>query len=306
MAIAQSFHHGGADMTQQAMYIEGFFDSATSTVSYILLDNQSRACAIIDSVLDFDLKSGRIKTESADKLLARVEELGGWIQWHLETHVHADHLSAAVYLRERVGGQIAIGACVTQIQGVFGKVFNTGPKFATDGSQFDQLFSDGESFAVGSLSVEVLHTPGHTQACVTYVVGNSEAPAAFVGDTLFMPDYGTARCDFPGGDARLLYRSIKKVLGLPSQTILYLCHDYQPGGRPLKFTTTVEEQRVGNIHVRDGISEDTFVEMRMLRDATLSMPALMLPAVQINMCAGKLPEPEGNGIAYLKIPINSF
>ncbi len=291
---------------QQSMYVEGFFDPATSTVSYILLDLQSRACAVIDSVLDFDPKSGRTRTESADRLLARVDELGGSIQWLLETHIHADHLSAAPYLRKRAGGQLAMGTCVTQVQGVFGEVFNAGPEFATDGSQFDRLFGDGERFAVGNLTVEVLHTPGHTPACVTYVVRDGETAAAFVGDTLFMPDYGTARCDFPGGDARALFRSIKKVLSLPPQTALYLCHDYQPGGRALKFTTSVQEQREGNIHIRDGISEDTFVDMRTARDSTLSMPVLMLPAVQVNMRAGKLPEPEENGVAYLKIPIDAL
>ena len=288
------------------MYVEGFFDPVTSTISYILLDTQSRACAVVDSVLDFDLQSGRTRTESADKLLARVVELGGRILWHLETHVHADHLSAAQYLRARAGGQIATGVCVTQVQDVFGKVFNAGPDFATDGSQFDHLFHDGESFAVGSLTVVVMHTPGHTPACVTYVVRDGEAAAAFVGDTLFMPDYGTARCDFPGGDARVLYRSIKKVLSLPPQTVLYLCHDYQPGGRPLTFATSMEEQRQGNIHVHDGIAEDVFVAMRTMRDSTLSMPVLMLPAVQVNMRAGKFPEPEGNGVAYLKIPIDAL
>lgn len=293
-------------MTQQSMYVEGFFHPATSTISYILLDIQSGACAVVDSVLDFDAKSGRTRTESADRLLARVNELGGNIEWLLETHVHADHLSAAPYLRKRAGGQIAMGEGVRQVQSVLGKVFNAGPEFATDGSQFDRLFGDGERFALGNLNVDVLHTPGHTPACVTYVVRDGEATAAFVGDTLFMPDYGTARCDFPGGDARVLFHSIKKVLNLPPQTALYLCHDYQPGGRALRFTTSVQEQRECNIHVRDGISEDTFVEMRTARDSTLPMPALMLPAVQVNMRAGKLPEPEGNGVAYLKIPIDAL
>ncbi|WP_323045464.1 MBL fold metallo-hydrolase [Paraburkholderia sp.] len=292
--------------TTSPMQVEGFFEPGTSTISYLLLDVRTGECALIDSVLDYDPKSGRTSTTTADKLIARVKELGARVEWLLETHVHADHLSAAPYLKERLGGKIAIGAQVTRVQDVFGKLFNAGMKFAHDGSQFDQLFSDGETFTVGALQARAIHTPGHTPACMTYVVSDGERTAAFVGDTLFMPDYGTARCDFPGGDARSLFRSINKVLSLPADTRLYLCHDYQPGGRPLQFVTTVAEQRAHNIHIRDGINEEAFVAMRTARDATLNMPLLMLPSVQVNMRAGHLPEAEDNGVPYLKIPLNAI
>lgn len=292
--------------TTSPMRVEGFFEPGTSTISYLLLDVRTGDCALIDSVLDYDPKSGRTSTTTADKLIARVQQLGARVEWLLETHVHADHLSAAPYLKERLGGKIAIGAQVTRVQDVFGKLFNAGMKFAHDGSQFDQLLSDGETFTVGALQARAIHTPGHTPACMTYVVSDGARTAAFVGDTLFMPDYGTARCDFPGGDARSLYRSINKVLSLPADTQLYLCHDYQPGGRPLQFVTTVAEQRAHNIHIRDGINEEAFVAMRTARDATLSMPLLMLPSVQVNMRAGHLPDPEDNGVPYLKIPLNAI
>jgi glyoxylase-like metal-dependent hydrolase (beta-lactamase superfamily II) len=288
------------------MQIEGFFDPGTWTVSYLIFDRETRQCAIVDSVLDYDPKSGRTGTASADRLVARVAELGATTQWILETHVHADHLSAAPYLKQRLGGTVAIGDNITTVQQVFGKLFNAGDTFARDGSQFDRLFRDGETFRIGSLDARAIHTPGHTPACMTYVVGDGSEQAAFVGDTLFMPDYGTARCDFPGGDAQTLYRSINKVLSLPADTRLYLCHDYQPGGRPVQFVSTVAEQRQKNIHVRDGISEDEFVAMRTRRDATLDMPVLILPSVQVNMRAGHLPEPESNGQRYLKIPINAL
>jgi glyoxylase-like metal-dependent hydrolase (beta-lactamase superfamily II) len=288
------------------MQVEGYFEPGTSTVSYLLLDVRTGACALIDSVLDYDPKSGRTSTKTADALIARVRELGAKVEWLLETHVHADHLSAAPYLKERLGGQIAIGAQVTHVQDVFGKLFNAGLNFAHDGSQFDRLLSDGETFTVGALQARAIHTPGHTPACMTYVVSDGVQTAAFVGDTLFMPDYGTARCDFPGGDARTLYRSINKVLSLPADTRLYLCHDYQPGGRPLQFVSTVAEQRAHNIHIRDGINEEAFVAMRTARDATLNMPVLMLPSVQVNMRAGHLPEPDENGVPYLKIPLNAI
>ncbi|WP_028222865.1 MBL fold metallo-hydrolase [Paraburkholderia oxyphila] len=284
--------------------VEGFFDPATWTVSYLLLDTGTRHCALIDTVLDYDPKSGRTRTATADRLAGRVESLGARVDWLLETHVHADHLSAAPYLKARLGGKVAIGDQVTRVQGVFGKLFNMGPDFRTDGSQFDHLFADGDTFSVGTLQVRVMHTPGHTPACVTYVVDDGAQQAAFVGDTLFMPDYGTARCDFPGGDASTLYRSVRRVLELPPQTRLYLCHDYQPGGRPVKFETTVAEQRELNIHVHDGIDEASFVTMRTARDATLEMPVLILPSVQVNMRAGHLPEPESNGVSYIKIPVN--
>ncbi|MEZ5740109.1 MAG: MBL fold metallo-hydrolase [Burkholderiaceae bacterium] len=294
-------------MTKPAstMQIEGFFDPATSTLSYLVLDTASRCCALIDSVLDYDPKAGRTSTDGVDKLIARVRELDANVQWILETHVHADHLSAAPYLKQQLGGKVAIGAHITTVQQVFGKLFNAGPGFTPDGRQFDHLLADDEAFAIGTLKARAMHTPGHTPACMTYVIEHDGQTVAFVGDTLFMPDYGTARCDFPGGDARRLFKSIKRVLGLPPQTRLYLCHDYQPDGRELRYISTVAEQREGNIHVRDGISEQEFVTMRETRDKTLSMPVLILPAVQINMRAGELPPAEDNGIRYLKIPLNA-
>jgi glyoxylase-like metal-dependent hydrolase (beta-lactamase superfamily II) len=284
--------------------VEGFFDPATWTVSYLLLDTTTRHCALIDTVCDYDPKSGRTRTAAADRLAARVESLGAHVEWLLETHVHADHLSAAPYLKTRLGGKVAIGDQVTRVQHVFGKLFNAGHDFRTDGSQFDHLFADGDVFKVGEVPVRVMHTPGHTPACVTYVVDDGGQQAAFVGDTLFMPDYGTARCDFPGGDAATLYRSIRRVLDLPADTRLFMCHDYQPGGRELRFETTVAEQREHNIHIHDGIDETSFVAMRAARDATLDMPVLILPSVQVNMRAGHLPEPENNGVSYIKIPLN--
>lgn len=291
------------------MQIEGFFDAATWTVSYLVLDRETRQCALVDSVLDYDPKSGRTSTGSADRLVARVHELGAQVQWILETHVHADHLSAAPYLRKTLGGRLAIGSHITTVQQVFGKLFNAGADFARDGRQFDHLFQDGERFVIGGLQATALHTPGHTPACMTYVVtagqGTNADIAAFVGDTLFMPDYGTARCDFPGGDARTLYRSINKVLSLPPHTRLYMCHDYQPGGREVQFISTVADERAHNVHVRDGISEDAFVAMRNARDAALGMPTLILPSVQVNMRAGELPPAEDNGVRYLKIPLNA-
>jgi glyoxylase-like metal-dependent hydrolase (beta-lactamase superfamily II) len=286
--------------------VEGFFDPATSTVSYIVLDPQTRHCAIVDSVLDFDPKSGRTLTASAERLAARVRELGAHVEWILETHVHADHLSAAPWLKEALGGRIGIGSRITKVQGLFGQLFNADDDFRRDGSQFDHLFADGECFQVGELKCTAMHTPGHTPACMTYVVEGGGDAAAFVGDTMFMPDYGTARCDFPGGDARTLFRSIRRVLALPPATRLFLCHDYPPGGRPVAFETTVAEQRRDNVHVRDGISEDDFVAMRQARDATLQMPVLLLPSVQVNMRAGRMPPPEANGVRYLKIPIDAL
>lgn len=289
-----------------ALHVEGFFDKATWTVSYIVLDQSTRQCAIVDSVLDYDPKSGRTSTASADRLIARVRELGASVEWILETHVHADHLSAAPYLKEHLGGKVGIGNHITTVQNVFGKLFNAGTAFARDGSQFDHLFADEESFRIGALQCRAMHTPGHTPACMTYVVGDGSELAAFVGDTLFMPDYGTARCDFPGGDARTLYRSIGKVLALPPATKLYMCHDYQPGGREVRFVTTVAEEREANVHVHAGISEDEFVAMRTARDKQLEMPVLILPSVQVNMRAGHFPEPDDNGIQYLKIPLNAL
>ncbi len=286
------------------LQVEGYFDPATSTVSYIVLDRATKQCAIVDSVLDYDPKSGRTSHASADQLIQRVHQLQAQVQWILETHVHADHLSAAPYLKQALGGRSGIGRHITTVQQVFGELFNAGSSFARDGRQFDHLFAEDEIFAIGGLQVRAMHTPGHTPACMTYVVSDGARSAAFVGDTLFMPDYGTARCDFPGGDARTLYRSINKVLSLPPETLLYMCHDYQPGGRELRFVSSVAEQRELNLHVRNGISEEAFVQMRNARDATLAMPTLILPSVQVNMRAGEFPEPEANGTRYLKIPLN--
>ena len=297
-----------ASQTTGRLRIDTFFDEATSTFSHLVIDLDSRQAAIVDSVLDYDPKSGRTGTQGAERLAAQVEALGLTVQWLLETHVHADHLSAAPWLQARLGGTIAIGAQITTVQKTFGTLFNAEPEFARDGRQFGRLFADGDTFAIGGLRATALHTPGHTPACLTYLVETPDdpqvAPAAFVGDTLFMPDYGTARCDFPGGDAATLYRSIRRVLDLPGDTRLFMCHDYRPGGRALAHVTTVAEQRAANVHVHDGIAEDTFVAMRRARDATLDMPVLMLPSVQVNMRAGHLPPPESNGVRYLKIPLD--
>ena len=282
--------------------VKGFFDPATSTITYVVSDPDSKRAAIIDSVLDYDPKAARTSTQSADAIIAHVKDRGLVNEWHLETHAHADHLSAAPYLKEKLGGRIAIGENIAIVQKTFQKIFNAEAGFATDGRQFDHLFKDGETFQIGSLKVRVIHTPGHTPACVTYLIGDT----AFVGDTLFMPDYGTARCDFPGGDAHTLYRSIRRLLALPANTRLYMCHDYQPGGRAPVWQTTVAEERKENIHVHDGVSEDAFVAMRTARDKSLDMPVLILPSVQINMRAGRFPPPEDNGVSYLKIPLNQL
>lgn len=288
------------------LHVEEFFDKATWTISYLVMDGETRQCALIDSVLDYDPKSGRTCTDSADKLIARVEELDAKLQWILDTHVHADHLSAAAYLKSRLGGSIAIGAQITQVQKVFGSLFNAEPGFARDGSQFDVLFEDEEGFRIGNLHARALHTPGHTPACMSYMIEDAGETAVFVGDTLFTPDYGTARCDFPGASARTLYKSIRRLLAFPDQTRLFMCHDYLPGGRELCFVTTVAEQRADNIHIHQGVSEDSFVQMREARDKTLDMPVLILPSVQINMRSGQFPEPEENGVSYLKIPLNKL
>lgn len=293
------------------MDIEAYFDPATWTISYLVIDTASQSCAVIDSVLDYDSKSGRTTTTSADKLITRIQMLGLTLDWILETHVHADHLSAAPYLKKILGGQIAIGAHITQVQAVFGELFNADDQFSRDGTQFDVLLQDNATFQIGGLRATAWHTPGHTPACMTFIVEDGSAShgtprAAFVGDTLFMPDYGTARCDFPGGNARTLYRSIHRVLSLPPDTPLYMCHDYQPGGRDLQYCTTVADERTNNIHVRTGVSEDAFVAMRLQRDATLAMPMLLLPSVQINMRAGHFPPAEANGRSYIKIPLNAL
>jgi len=281
--------------------IRSFFDPATYTVTHVVSDLATQRAAIIDSVLDYDPKSGRTATRSADAVIAHVREAGLTVDWHLETHAHADHLSAAPYLKAQLGGRIAIGEHIRDVQRVFKGLFNAAD-LRTDGGEFDHLFKDGETFAIGQLQARVLHTPGHTPACVSYVVGRD----AFVGDTLFMPDYGTARCDFPGGDARVLYQSIRKLLALGDDLRLHLCHDYMPGGREVRWETTAGEERQGNIHVREGVTEDEFVQMRTARDRTLDMPVLMLPAVQVNARAGRLPPAEDNGISYLKIPLNAL
>lgn len=282
--------------------VEGLFDPATWTVTYVVHNGPGSACAIIDSVLDYDPKSGRTRTTSADKVIEFVKRHQLTVEWILETHAHADHLSAAPYLKKHLGGQIAIGDQITRVQKVFKGLFNLEPEFKLDGSQFDVLLKDDDSLQIGALTAKVLAVPGHTPACVAYQVGD----AVFVGDTLFMPDVGTARCDFPGGDAKNLYASTRKLLSLPPQTRLFMCHDYPPNDRPIAFETTVAEQRAKNIHVHDGVSEAQFVDMRTKRDATLEMPVLILPAVQINIRAGAMPPKEANGTAYVKIPINAL
>ena len=281
--------------------VHSFFDRETFTVTHVVWDPATLRAAVIDSVLDYDPKSGRTATRSADAVAQWVQSQGLTVDWHLETHAHADHFSAAKHLKARLGGRIAIGEHIRDVQGVFKKVFNA-HDMNTDGSDFDHLFGDGETFAIGSLQARVIHTPGHTPACVTYVIGRE----AFVGDTLFMPDFGTARCDFPGGDARTLFRSIHKVLALGDDVRLHLCHDYMPGGREVRWVTTVAEEKATNIHVRDGIGEDEFVAMRTARDRTLDMPTLILPAIQVNARGGNLPPPEDNGVRYLKIPLDAL
>jgi len=280
--------------------VAGFFDGQTNTISYVLRDPGSQACAVIDSVLDFDYAAGRISYASADRIIDFITSHELRLEWLIETHAHADHLSAAPYIQQKLGGKIGIGEKITVVQNTFGKIFNEGTEFQRDGSQFDRLFTDGDTYRIGGLEAVAIHTPGHTPACMTHVIGN----AAFIGDTLFMPDGGTARADFPGGDARQLYRSIKKVLALPSETRLFMCHDYGPNGREIRWETTVGEEKIHNIHVHDGITEDQFAEMRTARDATLSMPRLIIPAIQVNMKAGQLPEPDDGGTRFLKVPLD--
>lgn len=282
--------------------VGGFFDPATWTVSYVVYEKPGSACAIVDPVLDYDPKSGRTGTASADRLVAFVHEQQLEVAWILETHAHADHLSAAQYLRQELGGKITIGARITDVQAVFQPIFHLEPEFRPDGRQFDHLLQDGETFGIGALSAQAVSVPGHTPACMAYRIGD----AVLVGDTLFMPDVGSARCDFPGGDAHALYRSMRKLLELPPETRLFMCHDYPPQGRAAAWETTVARQRADNIHVRDGVSEDEFVRMRQARDATLEKPVLILPSVQVNIRAGAMPPPEDNGVSYLKIPINAL
>ncbi len=283
--------------------VKAFFDEATNTVSYVVRAPEGRTCAIIDSVLDYDQAAGRTDTTSADKIIDWVQAEGLTCAWILESHVHADHLSAAPYLQERLGGKIGIGSHITVVQNTFGKVFNEGTAFQRDGSQFDALFEDGDSFHIGQMRADVMHTPGHTPACLTYVIGD----AAFVGDTLFMPDFGTARCDFPGGSAEDLYASIQKILSLPDETRIFVGHDYKaPGRDEFAWETTVGEQKALNVHIGEGRPLEEFVSMRQARDAKLGMPRLILPSLQTNMRAGHMPEPEDNGQRYFKVPINGL
>lgn len=287
----------------QKPVVKHFFDEPTNTFSYVVKDPDSKACAIVDSVLDFDYAAGRTDVRSANEIIRYIEDSNLNVEWILETHVHADHLSAASYLHEKLGGKTGIGKKIVEVQKIFGKAFNAGTEFTRDGSQFDQLFEEGDSFRIGNLEGRILHTPGHTPACLTYVIGD----AAFVGDTLFAPDAGTARCDFPGGDAHSLYLSVQKVLALPGETRIFLCHDYKaPGRDEYQYQTTVAEQRANNVHIREGMSEAEFIKLRTERDATLDMPRLILPSVQVNMRAGQMPPAEDNGQVYLKVPINLF
>ena len=281
--------------------VKPYFDDQTNTISYIVVDNATGKCAVIDSVLDIDYAAGRITYKNADKLIAAIEE-GGWdIEWIIETHVHADHLSAAPYLQEKLGGKLGISAKIIEVQDTFGKIFNEGTEFQRDGSQFDQLFNDGDSYQIGNLTGHVIHTPGHTPACTTHIIGN----CAFVGDTMFMPDSGSGRADFPGGNARELYRSMKRVLQLPDDTRLFMCHDYGKGGREIRWETTVQEEKSDNIHLQEGTTEDEFVTLREERDATLSAPKLIIPSLQVNMRAGEIPrDDEGNPV--LKVPLNGL
>lgn len=283
--------------------VSGFFDPETSSMSYLVVDPVAKVGAVIDPVLNFDGKSGRTSTKQAQLLVDAASGLR--IDWILETHGHADHLSAAPFVKQKLGGRIGIGTAIKSVQATWKEIYNLEPGFACDGSQFDKLFADGEHFPIGTVDVTAWHTPGHTPACLTYIVRGPSGPAcAFIGDTLFMPDYGTARTDFPGGDARTLYRSIRRILDLPPDTRLFVCHDYQPGGRALAYETTVAAQRAANVHIKDGISEDGFVKFRVERDKTLSCPNLLLPSVQVNIRAGRMPPPEANGAVYLKLPID--
>ncbi|PWG03940.1 MBL fold metallo-hydrolase [Sphingosinicella humi] len=284
-------------------HVEAFFDEPTFTASYVVHDPATKAAAIIDSVLDFDQPSGRTSFKSADAMIAYVEAEGLNVEWLLETHAHADHLSAAPYLQEKLGGKLVIGAEIVTVQNVFGKIFNEGTRFARDGSQFDRLLVDGDKLMIGEIPLIALHVPGHTPADMAYIIGD----AVFTGDTMFMPDYGSARADFPGGDARQLYQSVRRLMKLPDQSRVFLCHDYKaPNRDEYVWETTMLAERTGNVHVHEGVSEDDFVEMRTQRDATLSMPKLILPSIQVNMRGGRMPEPEENGVSYLKLPLNQL
>ena len=280
--------------------IKGFFDEETSTISYVVYDMTSKKCAVIDSVLDFDFSTGSIDYHNAEKIIFYIEKMKLDLEWLIETHVHADHLSASPYIQKKLGGKIGISEKISDIQNIFGKTFNAGTEFQRDGSQFDRLFKDNDEYKIGSIKCKVINTPGHTPACTAHVIGNS----IFVGDTLFMPDLGSARADFPGGDARELYRSIQKILSYPDDTLIFVCHDYPPTSRKVEWVTTVGEQKKNNIHVKTSIGEDEFVKVREARDKTLSMPKLIIPSIQVNMRAGNLPPSEDNGDVFIKVPIN--
>ena len=282
--------------------IKGFFDEETSTISYVVYDMTSKKCAVIDSVLDFDFSSGTIDYHNAEKIISFIEKMKLDLEWLIETHVHADHLSASPYIQKKLGGKIGISEKISDIQNIFGKTFNAGTEFQRDGSQFDRLFKDNDEYKIGSIKCKVINTPGHTPACTAHVIGNS----IFVGDTLFMPDLGSARADFPGGDARELYRSIQKILSYPDDTLIFVCHDYPPSSRKVEWVTTVGEQKKKNIHVKTSIGEDEFVKVREARDKTLNMPKLIIPSIQVNMRAGNLPPAEDSGDVFIKVPINSM
>ena len=282
--------------------IKGFFDEETSTISYVVYDMVSKKCAVIDSVLDFDFSSGTIDYHNAEKIISFIEKMKLDLEWLIETHVHADHLSASPYIQKKLGGKIGISEKISDIQNIFGKTFNAGTEFQRDGSQFDRLFKDNDEYKIGSIKCKVINTPGHTPACTAHVIGNS----IFVGDTLFMPDLGSARADFPGGDARELYRSIQKILSYPDDTLIFVCHDYPPTSRKVEWVTTVGEQKKKNIHVKTSIGEDEFVKVREARDKTLNMPKLIIPSIQVNMRAGNLPPAEDSGDVFIKVPINSM
>ena len=282
--------------------IKGFFDEETSTISYVVYDMTSKKCAVIDSVLDFDFSSGTIDYHNAEKIISFIEKMKLDLEWLIETHVHADHLSASPYIQKKLGGKIGISEKISDIQNIFGKTFNAGTEFQRDGSQFDRLFKDNDEYKIGSMKCKVINTPGHTPACTAHVIGNS----IFVGDTLFMPDLGSARADFPGGDARELYRSIQKILSYPDDTLIFVCHDYPPTSRKVEWVTTVGEQKKKNIHVKTSIGEDEFVKVREARDKTLNMPKLIIPSIQVNMRAGNLPPAEDSGDVFIKVPINSM
>lgn len=282
--------------------VNAYYDDDTNTISYLVVDPETNSCAVIDSVLNFDYAAGTIAYQQADQIIADITAGGLTLQWLIETHVHADHLSAAPYIQQKSGGDIIICKDITKVQDIFGKVFNAGTEFERDGSQFDRLLSDGDSYMIGNISARAIHTPGHTPACMAHVIGD----AVFVGDTLFMPDGGTARADFPGGDARTLYQSIHKILALPETYRIFVCHDYQPGGREVQWQTSVKEQREHNIHIANHVSEDAFVATREARDATLNMPKLIMPSIQVNMRAGHMPDAEDNGDTYLKVPLSGL